>query len=134
MGENPKSGVCRKRGSSQRFSLKYVDLGEKVTNFLQIVFSLPVLNYWLFLVGFFWVLDFFSIGFCFLVFFLINVLTSIFVKNVLMLQLWSFSLSTIIAELKLFSIIKTSSQKYAGNGILHVIHLIGVTFIYTCLC
>lgn len=29
MWENPINGVCRKRGSSQRFSLEYVDLGEK---------------------------------------------------------------------------------------------------------
>lgn len=59
MGENPINGVRRKRGSSQRFSLKCVDLGEKANNLLQTVFSLPVLDYGLFLAGFF----FFSVGF-----------------------------------------------------------------------
>lgn len=47
-----------------------------------------------------------------------------------MLELWSFSLSTITAELKLFSIIKTCSQGYAGDGILHGIQLVGVAYIY----
>lgn len=128
-------------------------LGEQANNFLQTAFSLPVFDYqgfflvffvfvWVFWVGLFvfvfvfclflfWFGCLFGFWVCLFLlgsggfFFDKYAGQGIFRKDVLMLQLQSFSLTT---ELKLFSMIKTCSQRFAGDGIRHGIRLVLLTF------